>query len=121
MTGTGPAATHALSAMQPATSKASVLIRFQPAAGKKAELVAHLLQTAAELTPGEAGTEVWTVSTSPVEEDAVYVYEVYSSAAAQQAHEASPAYAIARAATNALLAGPPQVTPLVALGGKGLK
>lgn len=101
--------------------KNSVFIQFTAAPGQRDALVRHLVATAAQLTPHEAGTEIWTVSTSPAQPDAVYVYEVYSSAEAQAAHEASPAYAQARAATNALLAGPPQVTPLEPAGGKGLK
>jgi quinol monooxygenase YgiN len=103
------------------TQKISVLLRFKAAKGKKQELVNHLTQTATLLTTHEAGTEIFIVSTTPVDEEAVYVYEVYSSKEAKETHETGETYNKARSKTNELVEGPPQVIPLIPQGGKGLK
>jgi quinol monooxygenase YgiN len=102
-------------------SKVSVLIRFKAKAGMKAALVNHLVHSANTLTPNEHGTEIWTVSTTPIDEEAVYVYEVYSSDEAKKQHETGDAYATIRQQTNELVDGMPQVIPLIPQGGKGLK
>jgi quinol monooxygenase YgiN len=103
------------------TEKVSVLLRFKAAKGKKQDLVNHLTQTAKLLTTDEEGTEIFTVSTTPIDEEAVYVYEVYSSKGAKEIHETGESYNKARALTNNLVDGPPQVIPLFPQGGKGLK
>jgi quinol monooxygenase YgiN len=102
-------------------SKVSVLIRFKPKNGMKAELVKQLIHSADTLTPNEDGTEIWTVSTTPTDEEAVYVYEVYSSGEAKAQHETGEAYATVRQKINELVDGMPQVIPLIPQGGKGLK
>jgi quinol monooxygenase YgiN len=103
------------------TEKVSVLLRFKAAKGKKQELVNHLTLTAKLLTTNEEGTEIFTISTTPIDEEAVYVYEVYSNKEAKEIHETGEAYNKARALTNELVDGPPQVIPLFPQGGKGLK
>jgi quinol monooxygenase YgiN len=103
------------------TEKVSVLLRFKTAKGKKQELVNHLTLTAKLLTTNEEGTEIFTISTTPIDEEAVYVYEVYSNKEAKEIHEIGEAYNKARALTNELVDGPPQVIPLFPQGGKGLK
>ena len=103
------------------TEKVSVLLRFKSAKGKKQELVKHLTETAKLLATNEEGTEIFTISTTPIDEEAVYVYEVYSSKEAKELHETGDAYNNARALTNELVDGPPQVVPLFVQGGKGLK
>ena len=103
------------------TEKVSVLLRFKAQKGKKQDLVNHLTSTAKLLTTNEEGTEIFTVSTTPIDEEAVYVYEVYSSKEAKQLHEIGDAYNKARALTNDLVDGPPQVVPLFVQGGKGLR
>jgi quinol monooxygenase YgiN len=103
------------------TEKISVLLRFKAAKGKKQDLVNHLTQTAKLLTTNEEGTEIFTISTTPIDEEAVYVYEVYTSKEAKELHETGEAYNKARAVTNELVDGPPQVIPLFPQGGKGLK
>jgi quinol monooxygenase YgiN len=95
------------------------MIKFIAAPGKRDELAQHLSQTA-QLWQSEPGTLLWTVHLSPIEPESVWVYEVYSSPEAKAAHETGDAYAAARAGTNALLGGPPEVFPLIPLGGKGL-
>lgn len=100
--------------------KPSVLIKFEPLAGHKQALIDHLISTSNNLAE-EEGTELFVVSTSPIEVDAVYVYEVYSSEEAKMLHESSGYYKIAREETNKLINGIPEVTPLFPMGGKGLK
>jgi quinol monooxygenase YgiN len=104
-----------------AQSKVSVLIRFKPKVGMKAALVKHLVHSADTLTPNEDGTEIWTVSTTPIDDEAVYVYEVYSSPEAKALHETGDAYAKIRQDTGQYVDGMPQVIPLIPQGGKGLK
>jgi quinol monooxygenase YgiN len=101
--------------------KPSVLIRFKPADGQKQALIDHLVATANHLATKEDGTEIFVVSSTPIDEDAVYVYEVYSSNEAKKMHESSEAYNIARQETSKLTDGIPQVIPLIPQGGKGLK
>jgi quinol monooxygenase YgiN len=101
------------------TIRTGVIITFKARAGQRDALAAHLL-SAAQSYAGEAQTELFTVNLSPIDPDAVIVIETYSSEAAKAAHEAAPGYPAIRAGTGAFLAGPPQVTPLLPLGGKGL-
>ncbi len=101
--------------------KLSVLIKFKPAVGQKQALIDHLVATANNLAALEEGTEIFVVSSTPIDEEAVYVYEVYSSEAAKAEHESSEAYQIARQQTGKLTEGIPQVIPLIPQGGKGLK
>jgi quinol monooxygenase YgiN len=86
-----------------------------------ADLVKQLVYSANILTPNEDGTEIWTVSTTPTDEEALYVCEVYSGAAAKAQHETIDAYAAIRQKVNELVDGMPQVIPLIPQGGKGLK
>ena len=101
--------------------KLSVLIRFKPAIGQKQALIEHLVATANNLATTEEGTEIFVVSSTPIDEEAVYVYEVYSSEEAKMLHESSEAYNTARQETSKLTDGIPQVIPLIPQGGKGLK
>jgi quinol monooxygenase YgiN len=100
-------------------SRIGVLIHFTAKPGQRDALAAHLLE-AASAYAAEAGTELFTVNLSPIDSDAVIVFETYRDKGAMQAHESAPGYAEIRAATGALLAGPPKVEPLLPLGGKGL-
>jgi quinol monooxygenase YgiN len=102
-------------------SKVSVLLGFKAKNGMKPDLINHLIHSANTLTPNEDGTEIWWVSTTPIDEEAVYVYEVYSSAAAKALHETGDAYAAIRNKIVDFVDGMPQVIPLIPEGGKGLK
>jgi quinol monooxygenase YgiN len=103
------------------SQKISVLLRFKAKAGQTQALVNHLVATANQLTISEEGTEIFTISTTPIDPEAVYVYEVYSSAEAKALHETGDVYNAARAKTNEFVDGPPTVVPLIPMGGKGLK
>lgn len=100
-------------------AKVGVMIKFVASEGKTEELTHHLLAVA-EAATAEPGTLLWTVHTSPVDPNTVWVYEVYVDASAKQAHEETGDYAKARGETSRFLAGTPDVIPLAPLGGKGL-
>jgi quinol monooxygenase YgiN len=108
-----------LSIIRKPKNMTGVMLKFTAQTGKRDALVAHLIDTA-RLAKAEEGTLLWTVHLSPIDPNAVYLYEAYASDAAKQLHESSDEYATARAGTNALVAGPPEVFPLLPVGGKGL-
>jgi quinol monooxygenase YgiN len=101
--------------------KISILLRFKAKKGQTQALANHLVETANKLTPNELGTEIFTVSTTPIDPEAVYVYEVYTNAEAKILHETGDVYKAARDKTNEFVDGAPQVVPLIPIGGKGLK
>lgn len=95
-----------------------VMIRFSAQAGKGDTLALHLLQTA-NIAETEAGTNLWLVHRDPRDADVVWLYETYASDEGLRVHEAGADYARARSETEAMLARPPEVFPLVPVGGKG--
>jgi len=97
-----------------------VMIRFHAQAGKGDALAQHLLRTV-EIALTESETTLWLVHRDPVDTDAVWLYEAYASDEGRRTHEAGERYALARADTAALLAEPPEVFPLVPVGGKGTR
>jgi quinol monooxygenase YgiN len=99
--------------------RTGVIITFKAKPGQRDALAQHLLEAARSYMI-EQGTELFLINESPVDPDAIIVYESYSSDAAKAAHETASGYAEIRAKTGPFLAGPPQVTPLLPLGGKGL-
>lgn len=99
--------------------KTGVFIKFTAQAGRAKELAEHLLN-AAESYEGETGTQIFAIHLSPIEPDAVFVYEIYESAAAKEFHENQPNYPAIREKTGGFLAGAPEVMSLIPLGGKGL-
>jgi quinol monooxygenase YgiN len=99
--------------------RTGVIITFKAKPGQRDALAQHLLEAASSYSV-EQGTELFLINESPVDPDAVIVYESYSSDAAKVAHESAPGYGEIRAKTGPFLAGPPQVMPLSPLGGKGL-
>ena len=101
------------------SNKVSVFIKFTTQPGLAAQLATHLV-AAADRAATETGTELFTVSLSPATPDSVFVYEVYASQADKELHESSETYRADKAKTGSFLAGPPEVTPLLPQGGKGL-
>jgi quinol monooxygenase YgiN len=99
--------------------RTGVIITFKAKPGQRDALAQHLLAAATSYA-SEHGTELFLISESPVDSDAVIVYESYSNDAAKSAHETAPGYNEIRAKTGPFLAGPPQVIPISPLGGKGL-
>jgi quinol monooxygenase YgiN len=101
-------------------SKVGMLIKFTAKPGQGRTLQTHLSSLKA-VTDGEPETEVFVASLSVTEPDVVYLFEVYSSQAGQEAHDANPENIAAKARTAELLGGPPQVMPLAPTMGTGLK
>ena len=101
-----------------AENATGVMIRFNAQAGKGDALARHLLQTA-KIAETETATSLWLVHRDPRDADAVWLYEAYASDEGRRVHEAGAEYARARAETESMLAGPPEVFPLVPVGGKG--
>jgi quinol monooxygenase YgiN len=96
-------------------TKPGVFIKFTAQPGKRDALAEHLSAIGKATAPA---TEAFSVHISPVDANAVFVYERYADADAKEAHEATAAYAAARAKTGEMLAGAPEVFPLIAVGGK---
>jgi quinol monooxygenase YgiN len=95
--------------------------KFVAQAGQRDALVALLLEAARGME-GDAGAEcaVYLVNTSPDEEDAIWVTEVWAS---KEAHDASLALSETRATiarAMPLIAGVTQQIVVEPVGGKGL-
>lgn len=100
-------------------SKIGLYVKFTARPGQRDALAGQLLR-AAEGAGAAPGCEIYIVSTSPTEADAVWVTEVWSS---QEDHDASLAIAGAKdliQQTLPLLARPPEQIHTTPLGGKGL-
>lgn len=99
--------------------KVSVLTRFKPVKGKKEELIEYLVDTANTLSANETGTEICVVSTTPIDDSAVYLYEVYAGQPDKDKHESTKAYGVALKKTQDLIEVAPEIIPLIPQGGKG--
>jgi quinol monooxygenase YgiN len=99
-------------------SKVGVIVKFTAKAGKKDELAEHL-QSLVEAAEAENGTEDWAVHLSPIEENAVWIYEVYKDQAAMDTHNGARETVEAKVHTSELTEGAPQVFPLLPFAGKG--
>ncbi|WP_425145653.1 putative quinol monooxygenase [Deinococcus sp.] len=102
-----------------APQRIGMLIKFTAQRGQRDALAEHLASLV-EVAQAEVGTQVYLVSTSPAEPDAVYLIEVYADAGGLERHNAGEKIISAKGKTETLLAGPPQVVPLSPLAGKGL-
>lgn len=100
-------------------SKAGILIKFTAKPGMREALVAHF-QSLVQIADSEEGTEDWTFHLSPVEPDAVWLYEVYKDQAAMDFHNSTRTNSEAKAKTEELTVGAPDVFPLIPIAGKGL-
>ena len=103
-------------------SRVGYYVKFTARAGQRDALVGRLLR-AAELAGKAAGCELYIVNTAVAEADVVWVTEVWGSAADHRASLEGLATEEGRALiaeTLALLAGPPERTDVLPVGGKGL-
>jgi quinol monooxygenase YgiN len=100
-------------------TKIAVWAKIPAAPGKRDELVAAM-QTALETAQGESGTLYYILHTDPSDADALYMYELYESQEALNAHMGSDAFKALGPAIGPLLGGAPQLTILGPVGGKGL-
>ena len=93
--------------------------RLRAREGKREELVAKFLEVA-DIQRDNPACRLMLVSTSPEEDDAVFLTEVWTSAEEHaRARESEEVQAWAEG-MSALVAGPPETTPLVIEGGTGL-
>lgn len=102
--------------------KVGYYVKFTAKAGQRDTLVERLLR-AAELAGRAAGCELYIVNTVEAEADVVWVTEVWRSAEDHRASLEGLATEEGRAMigeTLALLAGPPERTDVLPVGGKGL-
>lgn len=93
-------------------------VKFTAQPEQRDVLVEHLLSAAA-IIEKIAGCELYIINTSPTEPESVWVTEVWRS---QQEHDASLTIEGAQAAIKhvlPLLAGSPEKTDLLPVGGKG--
>lgn len=98
--------------------KVGILIKFTTKPGSRDELVEHFRSLVATAN-SERGTEDWAFHLSPVEPDAVWLYEVYKDQSAMDAHNNAEITVQAKAKTHELTAGVPDVVPLMPIAGKG--
>src|SRR5690242_2348650 len=103
-------------------SRVGFYVKFTARAGQRDALVARLLRAAQQ--PGTAaGCVLYIVNTAVAEADVVWVAEVWRSAEDHRASLeglATPEGRAMIAETLVLLAGPPERTDVLPVGGKGL-
>ena len=100
-------------------SKVGVLIKFTAKPELRDELVEHFRSLVATAN-AESGTEDWAFHLSPIESDAVWLYEVYKDQSAMDEHNNAEVTIQAKAKTHELTAGVPEVVPLMPIAGKGM-
>jgi quinol monooxygenase YgiN len=100
-------------------SKVGVLVKFTAKPGLRDQLVEHF-RLLVEHANTEGGTEDWSFHLSPVEPDAVWLYEVYKDQSAMDTHNSAEITVQAKVKTHELTAGVPEVVPLIPIVGKGL-
>jgi quinol monooxygenase YgiN len=93
--------------------------KFTARPGKKDELVDQLLE-AARLMEAATGCELYAVSTSPADENAVWVTEIWRTEADHDASLSIAGVGELIRRTRALIAGASESTRLVVHGGKGI-
>jgi len=101
--------------------KVSLLKKYCVTAEKKEALIDHILAFASKLAANEDGTELFIVSTSPTDENVIFIYIVYANEEVRTLHENSDTYITYRTAVNNLVSGIPEIIFLTPQGGKGLK
>jgi quinol monooxygenase YgiN len=93
--------------------------RLRARPGKRDQLAAKFLEVA-DMQRGNSACELMLVSSSPEEDDVVFLTEVWTSAEEhERARQSSEVQAWA-AEMPSLVAGPPEITSLAVEGGKGL-
>ncbi len=102
------------------TSRFAQHTRLVAVPGKRNELVAKFLE-AADIQRKNADCEVMVVSTVPDSADIVYLTEVWSSKEAWESTRSSAQIQAWAASMPALVAAPPESTPLDVAGGNGLR
>ncbi len=99
--------------------KIGAAVRFQAQPGQ-GDSLAGVLAAMGETVTRKAGTELWLVHRTPDAPDTIWLWEIFASAHAQDAHRSQPEYLQGLARIEALLDGPPLIEPVVPYAGKGL-
>jgi quinol monooxygenase YgiN len=100
-------------------SHVGLLIKFTAKPGMRDALVEYF-RSLIETANGEDGTEDWAFHISPVEPDAVWLYEVYKDQKSMDFHNSTEINAQAKVKIGELTARAPEVFPLIPIAGKGL-
>ncbi len=100
-------------------SRIGLYVKFTARPGQRDLLVAQIL-SAAKLMEAARGCELYIVNTSPTEADVAWVTEVWSSHADHEASLSIPGVRETIERTMPLLAGRPERTDTLPVGGKGL-
>jgi quinol monooxygenase YgiN len=93
--------------------------RLRARPGKRNELIAKFLEIP-DMQADNPACELTIVSSSPEEDDVVFLTEVWTSAQAHENARESPEVQAWAAEMPSLVAGPPESTPLVIEGAMGL-
>jgi quinol monooxygenase YgiN len=93
--------------------------RLRARPGKRDALAAKFLEVA-DLQAENPACELSLVSLSPDDHDVVFLTEVWTSAEEHERARTSPEVQAWAEGMPALVAGPPETTPLALMGGKGL-
>ncbi len=101
--------------------KVSLLKKYNVSAEKKEALIELILAFSSKLTANEDGTELFIVSTSPTDENIIFIYIIYANEEVRILHENSDTYITYRTSVNNLVNGVPEIVFLTPQGGKGLK
>ena len=94
--------------------------RIEAQPGKQAELLRKFLD-AVELQRDNPACRLMMVSSSPSDEDAVFLTEVWSTEDEWERARSSPEVGEWAGGMPSLVAGPPQTTPLEVAGASGLR
>src|SRR5438067_10373601 len=103
----------------PAMSKLGVLAKITAQPGTRDDVVAALAPMI-DVAAKEPGTEVYVMHTANDEPDVVWFYELYSDAAALQAHGGSEAMKQAGGRLAGLVAGRPDLIMVTPVNGAGI-
>jgi quinol monooxygenase YgiN len=93
--------------------------RLKARPGKRDELLAKFLEIP-KMQADNPACELTIVSSSPDEDDVVYLTEVWRSASDHERARQSPEVQEWAGDMPSLVAGPPDTTPLIIEGGKGV-
>ena len=99
-------------------AKVAVWAKIPAAPGKRDDL-AKALEVGLETAKGEPGTIYYILHTDPNDADALYMYEMYESQDALNAHMGSEAFQALGPTLMPFIGGRPELTFLGPIGGKG--
>jgi quinol monooxygenase YgiN len=100
-------------------AQVGVVAKIVAKEGQRDELVGAL-QAALDAAQGEEGTRYYLLHTDAQQADVLWMYELYESQEALQAHMGSEAFKAIGPAVGNLVAARPELTFMTPVGGKGL-